>query len=374
MLGPLFFTTYSLGPVTADNALSAAGSAILAIAVLRRAAVVQIQGPVIYPLGIVVLLLLSIAPHGVDVVFNVARFAGLALLVLAIQIADPGNRRQISMILNIVVIASAVIILVQPLTNWPAPWGNVEGEGVRYGGLYGHPNFAAYTLAIFSLYQVVRRGSLQKRVTLIIVPLMAMMLSGSRTAIIVFGAVMIFALLIKPKRVWPFALGAALVGIVAGSTFISRFADFFQTGGFEGGANAGGWRIIQWQYALNLAPSPNVWGVGWGNAERLLPLGLGVHNGYLQFYVETGIVGTFIFALVLIITVLNVGRSLPSGLLCCFAVATTMFDPVLMYPSSLAVFLVILSLDYYSSSSEVGSTVNGGLPHITKIKTGSGGL
>lgn len=352
LAGPLFFSTVSFGALTVDNVISAAGTFILGIALLRQVASIQLVGPLVYPAGLTCLLILSIAPHGTDVLFNVARFIGIFLLVAALAVATRPDRHFISVLLNTVIVLSSLIIICQPLTGWPAPWGNVEGEGLRYGGLFGHPNFAAYTLAIFSLYQVIRKGSYAKRFALLLPPLLAMMLSGSRTAIIVFGLVMLFALIARPKTVWPFAAGTAFVAVVAGATFVSRFEEFFQTGGFEGGQNAGGWRIIQWQFAVDLAPSPNVWGIGWGNSEKFLPLGLGVHNGFLQFYVETGIVGSVIFIFALITSIWQTRHSLVSSLLWVFALVTTFFDPVLMYPSSLAILLTLVSLQYFHTRAD----------------------
>ncbi|MEO5319276.1 O-antigen ligase family protein [Arthrobacter sp. CC3] len=337
--------------MTADNVVSACGAAILGTALMRRFPAVQLSGPLVLPIGIVALLSLSIAAHGADVLFNVARFAGVALLCVAVYLGTAEDRRSISIILNTIVMISSLIIVAQPITSWPAPWGNVEGEGLRYGGLFGHPNFAAYTLGLYALYQVIRLGPLAKRIVLIGPPVAALMLSGSRTAIIVFGIVMLIAVAVRPKTVWPFVAGSALVAVVVGATFLSRFEDFFQTGGFAGTANAGGWRFIQWQHALDLAPRPNIWGIGWGMSEKYLPQGLGVHNGFLQFYVETGIVGCLIFAIALVSAIASTARSLTASLLWVFAIVTTFFDPVLMYPSSIAVLVTILSVTYAKNLS-----------------------
>lgn len=344
--GPILFSTVPVGGMTADNLVSACGTVILGTALMRRLPAVQLSGPLLLPIGIVALLSVSIAAHGTSVLFNVARFIGVALLCVAIYLGTTEDRRSISVILNAIIMISSLIIIAQPITSWPAPWGNVEGEGLRYGGLFGHPNFAAYTLGLFALYQVIRLGPLMKRILLIGPPVAALMLSGSRTAIIAFGIVMLLALVARPRTVWPFVAGSALVAMVVGATFLSRFEDFFQTGGFEGTANAGGWRFIQWQYALDLAPKPNIWGIGWGMSEKYLPQGLGVHNGFLQFYVETGIVGCVIFAAALITAIASTVRSLTATLLWIFAIVTTFFDPVLMYPSSIAVLVTLLSAVY----------------------------
>ena len=221
-------------------------------------------------------------------------------------------------------------------------YADAEAEGFRVGGLIGHPNFAAYFLGLLLLAQLVLPGFRGPRWPVTATVFVgAILLTGSRGAVIW----LVLAALCGFRHWWsksPLLLGLAALALAApGSVLIERFASLQASGGLTG-QNAAGWRFGQWERALDLQDGMGATGLGWTRAQELLPAGLGVHNGYLQVFLELGLLGVLGLIIVIFALVrLGKGGKVPVAIMV-FVLGTTIADPVLLYPPITYLLLVVL--------------------------------
>jgi O-antigen ligase len=242
------------------------------------------------------------------------------------------------------VLALSVCAVGAGLVSLPQVYVDPEAVGERVGGLIGHPNFAAYFLGSAFLVLIAnRRLRPLVRFSAIGLITIALLLTGSRGAIawLVLSAALLF------RRGWRSLPAVAVLGAILipvfGAQTILRFSSIENTGGLSGG-NAAGWRLIQWQQALQLTTGHfHLIGIGWSHAVDFLPGRLQVHNGYLQVYVELGWIG--VIGLVILIAYLTraaIPRGLPAIALLVYALTTNISDLVLLYPSATYALLIFL--------------------------------
>ncbi len=191
--GPMYLSEFEVGPVTLDNVAVLYGSALGVVWLLGRTW--QVPPVAAWPISLALAATVAAVANGGAGATGIVRFASLAVTAVVVANAGPHARRLAAAGLETAVTLGALVLLAQPLTNFPDPyqtWG--EGVGLRYGGLFGHPNFAAYTVSLVLLYQLYTRRFTAWRAASAVVLLLAHVLTGSRAALLVFALLMIPAL------------------------------------------------------------------------------------------------------------------------------------------------------------------------------------
>jgi O-antigen ligase len=337
---PLYLSGFAVGPMTADNVLLLFGAALGAIWLLtapRRGTAL-----VAWPLSVAVAIAIAAAAnHGAGSP-GLARFLSLVVLALVLVNSDAAVRARTTAWAEAAVTAGAMVLLVQPFTGFPAPYGTAEGVGERFGGLFGHPNFAAYTVSLVLLYQLYAKRFTPLRVTSSCLLLLALVLTGSRAALLVFVLLLLPALWMRAGRFFGLLVPALAALPFLGTTILTRLESISATGGLTG-QNASGWRIGQWWQALAATRGHELFGIGWGQTESVLSDQLGAHSTYIQIWLELGRVGAVVCAVGLLILFRVVRRVRVAQILLAYCLVTGISDPVLLYPSCLTVLLLLLS-------------------------------
>ncbi|GAB3196383.1 hypothetical protein GCM10027261_18970 [Geodermatophilus arenarius] len=333
-----------IGGLPADNYVAALAVPLAAVLLPRP---VSSEGVATFGVGAALLALSSIvssALHRGQSADSSIRFVSYAVLLAVIVRLGDADRDRVTRgaVLVGVVLAGSIYASDAGLLNLPA-YSDTESEGERYGGLIGHPNFAAYFLSLCILYLLARRDlpTLHRFGGLAVLG-GALLITGSRGAIT--WLVVAIVLLFPYWRRRALAMGAVVAAVLVtfGAVLFERFA-FIENSGGLAGQNSAGWRLGQWDRALALQPSFSLWGVGWREAVNYLPGHLEVHNGYLQIWVELGAVGV-LGALVIIGAVIAAGlrRGLPGIALTVFVLGAGLTDPVLFYPPTGYLLIVFL--------------------------------
>lgn len=228
-----------------------------------------------------------------------------------------------------------------------------EFHVLRYGGLMGHPNFAAYDMlaAVVARFSDTRKLTVRHGVMLVLL-VAATLLTGSRTALIGAGVAIVLAVVITPGR-FTWVLSVAWLVPIAGGTVLARFAVL--TSGSAGGSSDTSWRLDQWQSALALPHAPfYVKGIGYNRTEELLTNGLAVHSGYVQVLVELGLIGVLGLAAMVVVAARDARANKLLWPTLAYMLIVTSTDPGLLYPSIAYMFLLMYAL--YSPLSPATST------------------
>lgn len=339
LLGPLF----PVGNSNIDQVGQSAGTVALILGILsgelktRGLRTPYVLVPMIAAMGIT-----AVANYGAGL-SGVFRLLVIAIGIYALSDLRDNQRLFAQRAFIVIMLISAITVLQQPLSGWPAPYVSVEGIGVRYGGLIGHPNFAAYSLGVAVLFLALTRHSWYAVASL---PLLvaAAIATGSRTAVVVLVALLVFGVVIWNRAKLLMVAAVLAVSIPFASSLVSRLSSIDTSGGI-GGSNAGGWRIGQWERAWALGEGRRVFGLGWGQAEHLLPQQLGVHNLYLQVVVELGWLGAIGLLLSVCIHGAAVWGSRSQRLILVYCLVTSLVDPVFLYPSVLTLLMALTALD-----------------------------
>lgn len=271
----------------------------------------------------------------------------LALVVRARSFGDEAVRHRLLDVLYVVATIGAASLLLQYVhvihIAATAAFDPDSGQ-LRYGGLMGHPNFAAYDMlaAVVARFSDTRKLTLRHSVMLLLL-VAATLLTGSRTALIGAALAVVLAVVITPGR-FTWVLSVSWLIPLAGATVLARFAVLI-SGSSQGGISDTGWRVDQWKSALALPHAPfYAIGIGYNRTEQLLANGLAVHSGYVQALVELGLIGVIgLAALVLVAARGARGNKLlwPTLL---YMLVVTSTDPGLLYPSVAYIFLLIYGL------------------------------
>ncbi len=338
--GPLFLSGFPVGPVTLDNVAVLYGTALAAGWLLTRRW--RMTPVAAWPASLALAAALAAAANGGAGLPGTVRFASLAVMALVLAAADPELRRRTVVWTEVAVTTGAVVLLAQPFTGYPEPFGtNSEGVGERFGGLFGHPNFAAYTISLVLLHQVYSRRWPAPRVASSAILLLALLLTGSRAALLVFVVLLLPAVWLHARRFFALLAPALFALPFVGTTIITRLESIGRTGGLSG-QNASGWRLEQWKDALAATRGHEFFGIGWGQTASVLTDELGAHSTYVEIWLELGRVGTVIAAVGLAALVWSARRFHLARMLLAYAAITGISDPVLLYPSCLTVLLVLL--------------------------------
>ena len=339
--GPLFLSGFPVGPVTLDNVAVLYGTALAAGWLLtRRWRMTRIAA---WPASLALAATVAAAANGGAGLPGTVRFVSLTVLALVLAAADPQTRGRAVVWTEVAVTVGAVVLLAQPFTGYPEPFDtNSEGVGERFGGLFGHPNFAAYTISLVLLHQVYARRYPAPRVASSAVLLLALLLTGSRAALLVLLVLLLPAVWMRSRRFFALLMPALLALPFVGTTIITRLTSIAATGGLSG-QNASGWRLEQWKDALAATRGHEWFGIGWGQTASVLTDELGAHSTYVEIWLELGRIGTVIAAVGLAALVWSTRRSHPARILLAYAAVTGISDPVLVYPSCLTVLLVLLT-------------------------------
>jgi O-Antigen ligase len=337
--GPLFLSGYAAGPVTLDNVAVLYGAAVGTGWLLARR---RIGTPLAaWPAAVALAVTLASAVNGGAGLPGLARFLSLVVLVLVLANSDPATRARTATWVEIAVTAGALVLIAQPLTGYPEAFGTAEGVGQRFGGLFGHPNFAAYTISLVLLYQVYARRFPALRVCSTGILLLALLLTGSRAALLVFLVLLLPAMWLRARRFLGLLLPAVVALPFVGTTVVTRLESIAETGGLSG-QNASGWRFGQWQDALEATRGHELLGIGWGQTTSVMGDELGAHSTYVQLWLEVGRIGTLVAAIGLAVLLLAARPSRTALVLLAYALVTSISDPVLLYPACLTVLLVLL--------------------------------
>jgi hypothetical protein len=338
--GPLFLSGFTAGPMTLDNVAVLYGTAVGVLWLLARRW--RWSPLAAWPASLAGAAVLAAAANAGAGIPGVVRFASLAVLALLLANSDAAVRARTARWTEAAVTLGALVLIAQPFTGFPDAYGTAEGVGQRYGGLFGHPNFAAYTVSIVVLYQLYTQRFTAWRVASAASLVLALVLTGSRAALLVFVLLLVPALWMRAQRFFALLLPAVAAMPFVGTTILTRLESITATGGLSG-QNASGWRFGQWQDALEATRGHETWGIGYGRTASVMGDGLGAHSTYVQLWLETGRVGTLIAAVGVVVLIRAARGVRPAQVLLAYAVVTSVSDPVLLYPASLTVLLVLLS-------------------------------
>jgi O-antigen ligase/polysaccharide polymerase Wzy-like membrane protein len=340
LAGPLFLSAFTVGPMTLDNVAVLYGTVVAVLWLLARPW--HLTPLAAWPASLAVAAVLAALANAGAGTPGVVRFASLAVLVLVLANSDAVVRARTAGWAEAAVTLGALVLLAQPFTGFPDAYGTAEGVGERYGGLFGHPNFAAYTVSTVVLYQLYTRRFTAWRIASAATLVLALVLTGSRAALLVFVLLLIPALWMRAQRFFALLLPAVAALPFVGTTVITRLESITATGGLSG-HNASGWRFGQWQDALEATRGHEFWGIGYGQTASVMGDGLGAHSTYVQLWLETGRIGTVIAAVGAVVLIRSARGVRPAQVLLAYVVVTSVSDPVLLYPASLTVLLVLLS-------------------------------
>ncbi len=337
---PILLNTIKLGVLNLDNYVTLLGMTTVVLAGLSSGRL-PFSGLSALPMAVGIAIALSGDANGLSWIEPTARFLGLAMIPWAVGYSARNPEFAIGAVKWSVAIG-ALSVIVQPLTGYPKlAVLNEEEAGTRYGGLIGHPNFAAYTLAITALLLLSRPTLRRLDPLLLSVLTVALVMTGSMTAIGFFCLAALAILVRRPRRLLFLGGLVAAVAAIAGATLLARIGSLGESG--LRGDNSGTWRETQWSQALALVDGREVIGIGWQQTSKQLANGLEAHSAYVQAIVELGLVGSFLVLAAVAYLVARVHRHLVSVVLLAYVLATSITDPVLFYPSSLVVLLVAVA-------------------------------
>ncbi|MBC9735314.1 O-antigen ligase family protein [Nocardioides marmotae] len=340
LAGPLLGSRFSIGALTLDNWISAAGIAV-GVTVLpnyttdkTRRRLALVPGALVLAIGI------SGLASGWLPYAALVRYAGLAMLALLVAGAvTSGFEARVLRILHSLLGIGAVSVLLQPvLQGLLPPYVDPDSGLVRYGGLFGHPNFAAAALAIATLNVLGRRIGNRH-------PGLVILLFGSAILVTVsVGATLTLlgaAAVLVSRRGSRYRGAFVLVGAViafTGAGVAQRLAALRS----PSQQNSVDWRFERWKQALSISEQDRMFGLGWeGLQERL---GGPAHSAYVALLVEVGVVGLVLVLGAVAYATAGSGLSVSGAAIMGFVLVTSLTDPILFYPATMASWLVVMVL------------------------------
>ncbi|MDI9926236.1 O-antigen ligase family protein [Rhodococcus sp. IEGM 1341] len=340
IVGPVLLSTIRISSLTGDNIAVLLGCCYLLFWITRTRGV-RFSALMVLPCTIALAVVISGLVNDVPFLQVGVRFSSLILLTLC----APFVRRGVLMrIIRIVLLVGIFSIFLQTATRFIQPFYDADGS-VRYGGLMGHPNFGSYLIGSYIIYIMVGKRLSKVDISICVLGLIAMLLAASQTALLVLAAIGVLILLRQPVRL--LIAGGLVASAVAilGSTFLDRVLPFLESGSLAS-SSSGSWRLSQWQSALNLVEFPNLFGIGWQQTKVQIGDGLGAHSGYVTAYVELGLVGCVFVAFGLFFVFVATKRSTGALFLWLYILICSVTDPVVFYPSCIALALLISIVDW----------------------------
>ena len=220
---------------------------------------------------------------------------------------------------------------------------DISSGEVRFGGLLGHPNYAAYLAGLCLLLVLKFRKSLGDLSYLFAaIDLVVVSSTGARSAfagtvlgilwLITFS---VFSINNKERILTKSNLMISAIGLMIIFRFqgviLDRFEQVFKSGGLRG-SNSLGWRFLQWETALRELEKNPVFGNGWHSAGDRLLQGLSAHNMYLQSWLEFGWIGLLICSLIFFTVIIRLARN-GLTLLVPLLVISSIMDAGILFPS-----------------------------------------
>lgn len=217
------------------------------------------------------------------------------------------------------------------------------GEG-RWGGIIGHPNYAAYLGAAVCIVWYSKKQSVLSTSAFFLTGL-ATVVTLSRTAILALGLALLVVSLQQKKKVQASILSisvflAVLTQSSFAETIVERFSWIASSGGLLG-SNSAGWRALQWTRTIEVIAERQLNPVGWRQSGQYLLSGLPPHNYYLQSLLELGILGlacSIGFTVILLSGQAALKNFGPSAIV----VLGSFFDAGLLVPSFFIAALVMM--------------------------------
>lgn len=341
LVGPLLTSTFKLGTVSLDNVMVIAGLGLVAILALIRRQLPFNRWSVL-PLVLAAAIFVTGNLNGSPNWEACLRFISLAAVPWVASDSPRSSAANLRIFLGIMTVG-ALTVFSQPLIGYPHPFKDTENTGLRYGGLFGHPNFAAYALSLSILYVLSQKLNTW-RVGYLLMAGGAVLTTGSITAtMMLFGA----AGILLARNIKRLMAGLLVLGVfvaTVGQTLLSRLDFVSQTAaGPAAASNSGAWRLGQWQRALRLLEGNEATGIGWGEIPLRIGNNLGAHNAYVQLAVELGWASLVLVLLVVAAHLIVSFRNRIQLVAWIYVLATSISDPVLFYPSSMTILLFILA-------------------------------
>lgn len=276
-------------------------------------------------LGRLLVLLLAVmtlsaltADDQVRSVLQVARLAAAVAVFLAVEQVTrttAGRRR-----LLLACYASALVPLAVGLQQLATGTYLKESNGLgRVTGTFLHPNAFGFYLVLLLTMGVAVLRHLDGRARVLVVLVLALggvelLLSYSRgswiavvVGLLAVGALQSRALLLAVPA------GVALVPLVAPSV-LTRVADLSRAESINGTpGNSFLWRVDHWSVVLRGARGHEFLGLGPGSSDFLGDEVLPPHNDFVRMYVETGALGTTVYAACLLAALVMTVRALRSA-------------------------------------------------------------
>lgn len=233
---------------------------------------------------------------------------GMLMLVVAEQcFADrPDRGRHVPEILAAALAVPAVVAVGQLGSSTPYdPWVDVG----RVRGTFVHPNpFAAALVTVVAVALAARseRGDRARRACTVVALVAGALLVltytrgawlGAAVAVVVVGV-------LTERRVLAWGVAAAVGCVVAVPSVTTRLSDL------SAGPRAGGgdrnslvWRLDYWEELVPRIADRPLFGGGPGSVAATSVGGFAPHNGFLQAFVEAGLVGGILLLGTIVVTV-----------------------------------------------------------------------
>lgn len=336
--GPLLASGIKVGAYTLDNVLVAGGAALYIFTKLSRGQL-PLCARSAYPALFAVAVTLSGLASGLPFAESAARYLSLALIPeLVADLSSGGSHRFTLRTVDLCVAVGLASVLTQPFLKLIPPYVDPETGLSRFGGLFGHPNFSASVLSLWLLFSLGRTPG--RRLLTIAARgllLVGVLASGSLGAA---ATVLVIGLLSSARRIGSLAavaVGTMVVVIAFGATLIERLSRY----DLADPNNSLVWRLGRWGDSMALADWTSPFGIGPGGVEQTL--GGPAHSAYVAILVELGWLGAGLVTIGMIWTLRSCVRNTVVVAATSFMLITSVTDPILYYPSTLTVFLVIIS-------------------------------
>lgn len=366
LAAPIALSSFSLGSLTADNLGSLAGLCIGLLALLKRGTIMldwRVLLLAALPAAIAVAIGISNTANDLPAVPPMLRYVSIALLIVLVARQRPEQRTfTLGIARALVAVGALSVILGQFIDIFPR-YTDPDSGGFRTGGLFGHPNFAAYVMSALLLALLLRRTWTLRVVSEIALLAVAILLTGALASTLTLAALWLLATLINRRiRDITLALAAGAIVLIFGALLVARVSTGLSTGQFDSFT----WRVIQWNRLLSISASSREFGIGWQQSSVQSGNGLAAHSAYVQAYVELGWVGCLIVVAGAVIFIVALRKSLQNLLLVVYALVTSVTDPVIFYPSTLSVLVILLASN---ESPPISFRDNQGTPRYAEGRT-----